>query len=189
MRPIGTLLLVFGLTVGGIQHASAFELIPVNPSGVSLDGTATFQTGFGANAGIRLPDGSVASFALGFVLPQSYITGSPIRVAIAWHTNAATSCAVELRPNFISVARVGRTHIVGPGASTGLSPATGSTILAASATNVTNAVLYNITSPDGVTPLQAFDVINFGLFRPADVPGDTCAGNLVIQGIVLAIGS
>lgn len=189
MRPTCTLLLVFGLTVGSIEHASALEFIPVNPSGVFLDGSASFQTGFGANAGIRLPDGSLSSFALGIVLPQSYTPGSPIRIGIAWHTNAVTPCTVDLRPNFISVARVGRAHIVGGGASTGLSPATGSTILTASAMNVTNAVIYNITSPDGVTPLQAFDVINFGLFRPADAVGDTCAGNLVIQGIVIVVGS
>jgi hypothetical protein len=189
MRPTCTLLFVFGLTVGGIHHASAFELIQVNPSGVFLDGGASFQTGFGANAGIRLPDASVPSFALGFVLPQSYTTGSPISVGIAWHTGAATPCAFDFRPNFISVARVGRTHIVGPGASTGLSPATGSTILAASATNVTNAVIYTITSPVAGTPLQAFDVINFGLFRASGAAGDNCAGDLVIQGIVIAIGS
>lgn len=187
MRLTYTWLLVFGVTVGGIQHASALELIQVNPSGVFLDGGATFQTGFGANAGIRLPDAGTPSFALGFALPQSYVTGRPITVAIAWHTNAATPCAVDLRPNFISVARVGRTHIVGVGASTGLSPTTGSTVLLAIATSVTNAALYSVTSPDGATPLQAFDVINIGLFRSTTAASDTCAGNLVVQGILIAI--
>lgn len=186
MRLSCMLLLVFGLTVGNIQYASALEVIQVNPSGVSLAGGATFETGFGANAGIRMPRTGGPSIAHGFVLPQSYVTGSAITIAIAWHTNSTTPCAINLSPNFISVARVGRSQIVGPGASTGLSPTSGSPLLTASATNVTNVALYSVTSPDGVTPLQAFDIINIGLFRSSTVT-DTCSGNLVIQGIVIVI--
>ena len=187
MKRIGTLLVLCGVALGSAQNASALEVLSLNPSGAFLDGAATFATGFGANAGIILPDGDTASsFAVGFVLPVDYVTGSPIQLGIAWHTTAAaTPCFVELQPDFLSVARVGRTHIVGPGIKTGLTPADGSAILVADATNVTDLKLYSIESPDSDTPLQAFDVINLGLVRESGGEGDTCAGDVVVQGIAI----
>jgi hypothetical protein len=95
---------------------------------------------------------------------------------------------LELRPNFISVARRGQAHITGPGATTGLAPVNGSSVIDIAATDTTSVKIFEITPPDGATALAPTDIINFGLYRPTDGAADTCSGDLVIQGIVAVIG-
>jgi hypothetical protein len=188
MTIVHAMFLLSVLAADSARVATAASLLSLNPAGAALEGAASYETGAGPSAGIRLPDGAVSSFALGFVLPPDYVAGGRIRVGIAWHTKAAAPCTSVLAPNFISVARVGRGHIVGQGLASGLLPTDGNMLLSASATNITSLKYYEIRSPDGVTALQAADVINFGLFRQSNSSEDTCAGDLMIQGVGILIG-
>ncbi len=188
MTIVHAMFLLSVLAASSAPVATAAAMLSLNPAGAALEGAASFETGAGPSAGIRLPDGAVSSFALGFVLPPDYVAGGRIRVGIAWHTKAAAPCTSVLAPNFISVARVGRGHIVGQGLASGLLPTEGNMLLSASTTNVTYLKYYEIRSPDGVTALQAADVINFGFFRQSDSIEDTCAGDLMIQGVGIVTG-
>jgi len=182
-------LFLFGFALSAPQSLLAFEFASMNPAGAFLGGAAVYNGGFGQHAGIELPNGSsTSSFALGFVVPDSYVPGQKLRVGVAWHTDAATPCDVTLRPNFLSVARFGQSHILGPSATSGLAPADGDSTLAATASNVTALKVYTITSPDGTTSLQPFDVINFGLYRSPTAADDDCDGDLTIQGIGVLFG-
>jgi len=126
------------------------------------EGGAAYSEGFGANAGIDLPDSGVPNFAFGFTLPFTYTPGNTVYVGVFWHTDAATPCTAMLRPNFLSVARYGDSYIQGGNASSGL------------------------VSSDGSTDLQPLDVINLGFFRPAESADDTCTGDVTIQGLAIA---
>jgi hypothetical protein len=182
-------LFILGLASILPHHALAFGFTSINPAGAFLEGAANFSGGFGQHAGIKLPDGSsTSSFALGFVVPEDYVPGQQIRVGLAWHTDAITPCTLTLKPNFLSVARFGQPHILGTSVTSGLVAADGDLTLSAAASNVTALKVYKITSPDGATSLQPFDVINFGLYRSPTDPYDNCAGNLTIQGIGLLFG-
>ena len=82
---------------------------------------------------------------------------------------------------------MGSPHLVGPSTSSGLAPLDGSTVLVATATNTTSLKVYTITSPVAGTNLQPFDAIQFGLFRAATAPADTCQGALSVSGVAVAI--
>lgn len=191
MKLIHTLILLSAVAAGPVHNAFSAELLQLSPYSAYTEGGATFSDGFGPHAGLELPDGASSSFAMGFVLPlpPEYAAGQDIRVGIAWHTDAATPCDASLRPNFISVARFGKSHIIGSGASTGLAPENGTSTITASETNVTYLKVYEITPPDGATTLVPGDVINFGLFRPTNATEDDCAGDLVIQHAAVLLGS
>lgn len=194
MKLIQSLIVLSMVAASPMQNASAGEFLQLNPYSAHIDGAASLSAGFGPNAGLSLPDGLTSSFAMGFVLPlpPEYTTGQRIRLGLAWHTDATTPCDASLRPNFLSVARFGQSHIVDGGIvsdpASGLSPEDGTTTLTAGAKNVTYLEVYEITPPDGTTALAPADVINFGLYRPADVLEDTCAGHLVIQGAAILLG-
>ncbi len=167
---------------GGGSH-----LIDLQLFGARIFAGANLTTGFGPHGGLQLPATSaVPSFDFQFTIPPDYETGAPLTVRIVWHT-AATDCQMFLRPNSISVARVGRVHIVGPFASTGLDGDGGDVLQAPSTPNVTQQKLYAITSPTPATSLQAGDNVIFGLFRDKrEGNADTCAASLTVQGVSIA---
>lgn len=190
MKRICSLIALFAVSFGQAQVTCADDFIQLNLYGAHTEGAAFTKDGFGANAGLRFPDGASSELELGFVLPlpPDYIAGDKIRIGLAWHTDAATPCDAELRPNSVSVARFGRTHIQGGSASAGLAPQDGTSVLAATQTNVTYLKIYLITPPDGTTTLGPGDIVNFGLYRPTDGSQDNCAGDLVIQGAAVLLG-
>ena len=156
------------------------KFLSLNVFGAFLGGAASFSTGFGPNAGLLLADNANSDFSLGFTVPPNYTPGTSLAVRVLWHT-PAMPCVMEFRPNFISVARAGSTHLIGPGASTGLSVAGGP--VAALATNQSVETLVMVNSPVAGANLAPGDVINFGLFRFGAAVTDTCLAPMVIQGL------
>jgi hypothetical protein len=152
--------------------------------GARIFGGANFTTGFGQHGGLQLPStSSVSGFDFQFTIPPDYTTGNTLTVRVVWHTSA-TDCQMFLRENSVSVARVGRAHIIGEFASTGLESVGGDLLQAPSTPNVTQQKLYTINSPIPATPLQAGDNVIFGLFRDLrEGHEDTCAANLTVQGV------
>lgn len=160
--------------------------ISLDPAGVHLEDGATYTTGFGRHSGIQMPDIGSPSVAFGFTLPLNYTVGNTVYVGVFWHTEASTPCTAVLRPNFLSVARYGGSHIQGFSASSGFISNDGNNELFANGTNVPEIKVYTITRPDGTTELQPLDVINLGLFRRGDNADDTCSGDVTIQGLAIA---
>jgi hypothetical protein len=174
----------------GVSSAASAQkwLKSFDVGSVHTAGDVTFGGGFGPNAGIRMGASGDSSFAASFIVPPEHTPGTPLYVGVFWHTSSATPCGIRLAPNFLSVARLGSGHIMSGGSvSTGLTPLDGSIILNATATNTPALTIYTITSPDPTRPLQAFDTINFGLFRRPTDSDDTCAAALVIQGLAVAV--
>jgi hypothetical protein len=190
MKRFFRLMVLSVLSFGLAQFACAAEFIQLNLYGAYTEGAAVTKDGFGKYAGLHLPDGASSEFELGFVLPlpPDYNAGERIRIGLAWHTDAATPCDAELRPNSISVARFGQPHIQGGSAADGLAPEDGTSILAASLSDVTYLKIYEISPPDGTSTLGPGDVINFGLYRPNNGSQDDCAGDVVIQGAAVLLG-
>lgn len=169
----------------GIDSAQLrFIQLPVTAA--RLNGGATFSDGLGPWGGILLPDtldGSrPPSFSCAFVLPPTYTPGTTLTVRLVWHAST-DSGAVVLRPNYISVTRPGLTCIAGSGATDGLSAVDGEVLPVPSTATLCSEKLYEIASPDGVTPLQPGDAVVFGLYRGVSSPSDTCIGNLYVSGI------
>lgn len=160
------------------------RFISLDPYGAYVEGGATFSNGFGPYSGLNLPDGVSSSFSLGFTVPPDYATGTPLTVRMVWHT-PATGCTISFRPNSIAVARPGRTHIIGTGASDGLTVIGGTNLSAAATANGSQETRIEIVSPVSGEPLQAGDVIMFSMFRAGAVAADTCTDNLAIQGMAL----
>jgi hypothetical protein len=174
---------------GSILAADLAAGVGVNKF-ISLDVSAIFvvspafvNTGYGPNAGIHLPDGSNGNFYTGFTLPPDYTSGTTINGKIVWHTSA-TNCGIEFSPNATSVSRVGRTHILGSSVTSGLTTA-GSTLANGGTANLSNLVQFSLTSPQSSVPLQAGDNYIFSLYRAGNSGSDTCAADMVIQGISL----
>lgn len=167
------------------QHASALanvKFFNVNTFGAFLGGGATFNIGYGPNAGIRLPDSGVPDFSYSFTIPPDYTPGTNLTVRFIWHT-PATSCGIELAPNYMSVARAGRTHIIGPYTSSGMTMLGGTLLSAPATANQSGAKDMTINTPSAGTNLLPGDSIIFGLYRPSSNPTDTCANYLAIQGV------
>jgi len=160
--------------------------ISLDPAGVHLEGGATYTTGFGRHSGIQMPDSGTPTISFGFTLPLNYTTGNTVYVGVFWHTEASTPCTAVLRPNFLSVARYGDSHIQGSLATSGFTSNDGNNDLVVNATNVPEIKVYTITRPDGATELRPLDVVNLGLFRRGDDAGDSCSGNVTIQGLAIA---
>ncbi len=179
-----TLLLIAVSLIFGYTHTvTATSLHSLNTYGAFLNGSAAvFNDGFGPNSGIDLPDGQSGQFSWSFTVPLDHIPGNPIVIGLTWHTAAPTPCRASLRSNFISVARLGSTHIQGPTASSGLTPLDGQETLVAGATNTSEIKLFAVQSPNGVTRLQPLDVVTFGMFRAGASAVDTCRGDVTIQG-------
>lgn len=170
------------ITEGKLATGVVPKFLSLDPMGAFLTTGATFSSGFGPNAGIHMADGTNGSFYLGFTIPPNFTTGSTSVVRFLWHTSA-TNCSVDFQPNAISVARPGRTHIVGGTTGSGLTVIGGTTLFAPAASNQTNETRVTITSPDGVTPLQAGDSVIFSLFRSGTTASDTCTADFVIQSV------
>jgi hypothetical protein len=148
----------------------------------SPDGTAAFGGGFGANAGLAFADATNDTASFHVVLPPDYTAGTAIAGTFTWHT-PGVSCGVDWEPNYVSVSRSGQIHIVGPGASTGMSGPGVST-----ATATTNLVLtgaFTLVSPLAAVPLQPGDSYTFSLFRSGTAAGDTCVSPAIIDSMVL----
>lgn len=145
----------------------------------------TFSSAFGANGGIAIPEAAsgAGSLTMNLTLPPNYTAGTPINGTIVWHASAG-GCNIYFAPNSISVARVGSAHIVGGGASTGLSLA--SNVQATGTANVSRALPFTITSPVPANPLRAGDAISFSFFRNSSFAEDTCVATMMIQGVSLA---
>jgi hypothetical protein len=162
--------------------AGALRFITLDPYAAHVAGSATLDYGYGPYAGIDLPDSGTGSFALGFTIPPDHVSGTALTVRLVWHTSS-TSCGIELQPNFLSVARAGRTHLIGGSATSGLEAVGGTILSAPSTANLSGAQEYTITSPDAGTDLKSGDSVIFGLFRCGTCLYDTCTGDLVIQGV------
>ena len=165
--------------------ARAPRFIDTNIFGANIAGAALFSTGFGPNAGLVLQETTFnGSFAISFTLPPDFPAGGSLNGRIVYNA-AATGCQLYFAPNYISVARVGRTHIIGTGASTGLNMSTSLWTVAATS-NQSSAIPFTVTSPQPTVPLQALDTISIGFFRSSPAAsGDSCTVNMVIQGITL----
>jgi hypothetical protein len=131
---------------------------------------------------MRLPNSGVPQFSFGFTIPPDYTPGTAMTARFVWHTSAI-SCGIELQANYISVARAGRTHVLGTSATSGLTMVGGSLLSAPATANQTSAKDMTINSPTGATNLQPGDSVIFGLFRSAGAGTDTCASDLMIQGV------
>lgn len=160
------------------------KFLSLDPNGALLTTGASLSNGFGPNAGIHLADGANGSFYLGFTIPPNFTTGGTLLTRLLWHTSA-TACSIEFVPNAISVARPGRTHIIGVNTGAGLTVIGGTRLFAPAVSNQTNETRVTITSPDGVTPLQAGDSVIFSLFRSGNSANDNCTADMVIQSVSL----
>jgi hypothetical protein len=96
---------------------------------------------------------------------------------------SGASCTISLRPNYLSVAQVGKAHPTGLSVATGFTVVGGEVLTAPSIANHSTETLVTIESPDPAAPLQPGDAVNFGFFRSGSVPSDTCAQDTVIQGL------
>jgi len=147
--------------------------ISLNVFGSHLGGSAIFGTGFGVNAGLSCPSGSMSSFDENFTVPDDYTAGDTLFVKMIM---VSTSTGVtNLFANYISFARVG-SYETGGSASSGLNiPAVNFT-----AANTPIEIDAYIVSPSGSTTILPGDAISFGLFRTAS---DANSGTLRIHSI------
>lgn len=170
------------VTEGKLATGVVPKFLSLDAMSAFLTTGATMSNGFGPNAGIHLADAANGSFYLGFTIPPNFTTGGTLVTRLLWHTSA-TSCSVEFIPNAISVARPGRTHITGGNVSSGLTVIGGTRLFVPATSNQTNETRVTITSPDGVTPLQAGDSVIFSLFRGGTGANDSCVADMVIQSV------
>jgi hypothetical protein len=164
------------------KTAPQLRFVDLQLYGGFLQGGAAYDTGFGPNAGMDLPNAGTPNFAYEFTIPRWYRSGTNLTLRVVWHTSG-TSCGINLSPNFTSFARPGRTHIIGPTASTGLTAVGGNTLNAPATANQSSAKNYTISTPVAGTPLKARDTVIIGLFRSSAAAEDTCTSDLVIQGL------
>jgi len=160
------------------------KFISINPYSALIGGSASFNNGFGANAGLILPESAQSDFSFGFRLPSDYISGDPINVEFIWST-PGTSCDIELLSNFISVSRPDVPFIQGFNVATGISGVGGNILAATGTASFPQSKLYAFTPPDGVTAYEAKDSIVFGLFRRPTNTADTCTTDLRIHGVAI----
>lgn len=170
------------VTAAKLASNVAPKFFALNTFGALLGGGATFETGYGPYAGMRLPDSGTPQFSFSFVIPPDYTPGTNLTVRFIWNT-PAISCGIVLAPNYISVARAGRTHIIGGGVTDGLTMVGGNVLSAPSTANQSSAKDMTISTPVPGTNLQAGDSIIFGLYRSSGHTSDTCANYLAIQGV------
>lgn len=157
-----------------------FRFINLPIYGAVVSGGATLETGSFGNAGIEMPDGASSSFAQNFTVPPDYTPGDTLTVHLTWYT-PATSCDIDLRPNFTSFARVGETF-PGGGASAGLQAVGGNILTAPGTARQVEAKQFTIDAPDAID-LEPLDSVSFGLFRAGGGAADTCADALLIHGV------
>lgn len=157
------------------------KFISINPMGAYLEGAATRNMGYGPNMGIHFPDGAqFSSFGIGFTIPPNYTEGTPLIVHMDWNT-PSTGCGIAFLGNSISVARPGRTHLVGSTTATGITVEGGTTLIAPGTANQTTQTFIDINSPVANETLKPGDSIIFSLYRSPSSGVDTCTGDMVIQ--------
>lgn len=151
-----------------------FSTDPVNP--------AVFRNGFGANAGLSFTKAVSNSSSFHVVLPPDYTPGGAIVASFTWHT-VSIACSVTWDDNYVSVSRTGQVHVVGAGASTGMSNPTPTT--AGTTPNLVQTATFTLSSPLASFTLQPGDSYTFGLFRKVAAATDTCAGDAFIDSMVI----
>ncbi len=162
--------------------------VPGNDKFISVDvlghasDTATFSTGFGANAGLGFADGVSNTASFHFVLPPDYTPGGAIVGKFTWHTSA-TSCAVNWRANWVSVSRSGQTHNQSGSASNGMSEP--GVAPAGSTSNLVQTTTFTLSSPLAAVTLQPGDSYTIGLYRFGGNVADTCAATAKIDSMVI----
>ncbi|HXF64008.1 MAG TPA: hypothetical protein VNK95_20450, partial [Caldilineaceae bacterium] len=143
------------------QDSTAFispKFLSLDPFAAHISGSTFKDDGFGPHSGIHLPDTGDSAFAVGFTLPPNYTTGTTVVMRMMWHVmSPAANCGVSFNGNYISVARPGRTHIVGTTTDTGITIVGGNTLTAPSVVQQSSETLINIVSPLTSVPLQAGD--------------------------------
>lgn len=160
------------------------KFINIGVTGVVLDQGATFSTVIGAGGGVALPS-SVATptprMAFSFMMPPDYTPGGSIEVKFVWNS-ASASCTINLRKNFFSLGRPGSLYAV----TNGEISVVGGDLLATPAT-IAQSVATTLAIAPATGGGGAFlpgDAMVVGMFRDARAgAGDTCAGNMRIQGI------
>jgi hypothetical protein len=168
------------------------KFIHIGVAGVALFAGATYDTGFGTNAGItlpKIPPGGTPTVYFGFVLPPDYTQGAAIEATLIWHSNSP-NCIVQLKPGGFSGARAGSDSIINPSGgsvSQGITVVGGELLTTSATANRSKSTTIAISSPDAGNPLQPGDAINVGFFREARAGGsDTCTGYMRIQGISIS---
>ncbi len=161
--------------------------VPGNDKFISLDifgdnpaDTAVFGIGFGSGAGLRFNNATTDGASFHIVLPPDYTPGGAVVGSFTWHTGG-TSCGVGWLPNYVSVSRSGQTHVVGTGASTGMSDPTPNT--SGTTANIVQTSSFTLTSPNTSFTLQPGDSYTFGLYRDGFI--DTCASVAFIDSMVI----
>ena len=165
--------------------------VPGNDKFIAVDilghtgDTVAFNPGYGPNAGLVFPDGSATEAAFHIVLPPDYTPGGAIVGSFTWHT-ALVSCSVTWLANYTSVSRTGQPHVAGapPSPTTaGLSDPTPTT--AGTTANLVQTANFTLTSPNPTFTLRPGDSYTFGLYRDGLAVTDTCAGEVLIDSMVI----
>ncbi len=159
--------------IAGYYLPAGLKTVDLNIFSAHLGTGASIATGFGATA--------IVDFS--FVIPNDYTAGTPLTVNIPWHTSG-TACIVSLRPSYVSVGRPGQVHIVGIGASDGLTSVGGNNRTAPTTANLISLAQFTLTSPLPAQPLQPGDNYIFGIFRAG--ASDTCATPALLDGITVS---
>jgi hypothetical protein len=162
------------------EVASASKWISIDPLAMSARNTSV-TAAFGPSAGLTMPKGGspLAQFEFSFTVPPDHTPNTPLSVDITWHINQ-TGCIVGLRANYVGFARPGGSHLVGPGATSGLSGTTGAV---PSIANNTTKTTYTVGTPD--LALRPGDAVILGFFRTTLATADTCTADLRITGILV----
>jgi hypothetical protein len=150
--------------------------------------TATTLDADGFVGAIRVQRGG--RFSSGIVLPEDFRTASGMSLELLVNVEDERNCSAGLASHHLTRYRLnGRAdegHLEGFRASTPNDQQNGGRIVFSSgAEDRTIEVSFNVEFPPGTPPLQAGDVLSFGLER-IDQPDDTCAGSLNINGWSLA---
>jgi hypothetical protein len=167
---------VAGYYVPGNDKFIALDILP------QTGATATFSTGFGANGGLSFADAVSNAQSFHIVLPPDYTPGTALVTTFTWHTGGI-ACNVDWRANYVSVSRAGAIHIVGGGATTGMTEPT--PIASPATANVVTTSTFTLTSPLPSNPLQPGDSYTFGIFRSGASGTDTCTTPALIDSAVV----
>jgi hypothetical protein len=148
--------------------------ISISPAGVKIDPTDGFyQSSAGGDSGLILIDETNASYGFGFTMPPDYTSNTSISIDLTFRAVGTTPCVIGLRPNTLTISRVG----IGLAVLTTAMPSSFNT----ASPGATKP--YKVTVPVATTELGmvAGDAVNVSFFRPTD----TCTGVVFLQGIMV----
>jgi hypothetical protein len=164
---------------------------------LSLD---AYQVDRGANGALTRLDadgragairvGRGGRFSTGIVLPEDFKNGSAVTLGLLVNVEDQRNCSANLASRHLTRYRLnGRGdegHLEGFRASTPNDQQDGGRIVFSSgAEDRIIEVLFNLEFPPGTAPMQAGDVLSFGLER-TDEPDDDCVATLDVNGWSLA---